>query len=276
MPISQDLAEGRLAAASSLADAGVRPYCPFASVTHSTDTRLSPSIFISYSHVDIALVAPVVAVLRASRNFVYLDSDSIRPGKKWREELEAAIAKSDMVMLFWCEHSEASIEVGKEIVAAKERGKDLLPLLLDSTALPPTLAEYQYIDFRAAFGKAHSPSTVMTMSEGYVGESPMPASSSKRTKSAPLLSTILVMGAVFLLAWVANKYLPSPWHWTVQVAFALLAVLALGSLLRGGVRAPPLVLPPTPGRGTENEADVRAIAGRIEAELQRKLRPETG
>ena len=108
------------------------------------------------AHADGALVAPIVRLLRASRSFVYLDSDSIRPGKEWREELEAAISNVNVVIVFWCCHSHASAEVGKEVSAAIESGKDVLPLLLDATTLPQWLSQYQYIDFRDAVGPAHS------------------------------------------------------------------------------------------------------------------------
>lgn len=243
----------------------MRPYRRISSCR--ANARLSPRIFVSYSHVDRPLVAPVVEVLRASENYVFFDSDSIRPGKKWREELEAAIANSDKIMVFWCEHSEASIEVGKEIGIALGRGKDLLPLLLDSTALPPRLGEYQYIDFRAAFGRAHNPPTVTSVTqESTVRGSPMPASSSKRVDAVQLLSTIVVMGLVFVLMWLNAAYIPSPWHWGLPVVALLAAVVAVGSLFKGGVGAPPLVLPPTVSMPPP-EPNAQAIAGRIEDEL---------
>lgn len=118
-------------------------------------TDQTAKFFISYSRADGLLVAPIVKLLRVNRSFVYLDSDSIRPGKKWREELEAAISDANVVIVFWCCHSDASKEVEKEVSAAVERGKDVLPLLLDATELPTKLAEYQFIDFREVVGPAH-------------------------------------------------------------------------------------------------------------------------
>jgi len=60
------------------------------------------------------------------------------------------------VVVFWCRHAEASEEVENEITAAITQKKDILPLLLDETPLPSRLAEFQYIDFRTAFGRGHA------------------------------------------------------------------------------------------------------------------------
>ena len=116
---------------------------------------MPPSIFISYSHQDSSLVGPVVALLRASEALVFRDADSIHPGKRWREEIGTAISSASVVVVFWCHHARASAEVGNEIRAAVTQKKDILPLLIDETPLPQGLAEFQYIDFRKAFGDGH-------------------------------------------------------------------------------------------------------------------------
>ena len=107
-------------------------------------------IFVSYSHQDAALVNPVVKLLRVTvaRDLVFVDSDSIEPGRKWRETIDQAIAQAHTLVVFWCLHSSSSDEVSREYRSAMEGGKSLLPVLLDSTPLPPALSEYQWIDFR--------------------------------------------------------------------------------------------------------------------------------
>jgi|SRR5215470_2016021 len=112
------------------------------------------NVFISYSHVDAALVAPVVRLLRVNRSLVFQDSDRIPPGQRWRA-IAKALAKSNLVVVFWCHHASGSNEVSKEWRAAIELAKDLLPLLLDSTPLPSELADFQWIDFRATVGTNH-------------------------------------------------------------------------------------------------------------------------
>jgi len=117
---------------------------------------MRPGIFISYSHRDSELVAPVVALLRASQALVFRDTDQLKPGVKWRQQLDTAISDSRILVVFWCSHSRSSEEVRKEYTAAIGQQKEVLPLLIDDTPLPPELAEYQYIDFRAAFPHGHA------------------------------------------------------------------------------------------------------------------------
>ena len=54
---------------------------------------MAVSVFVSYSHNDVALVTPVVKLLRLNRSLVFQDTDSIELGKKWREQGERALAE---------------------------------------------------------------------------------------------------------------------------------------------------------------------------------------
>lgn len=120
---------------------------------------MRPSIFVSYSHTDAHLVGPVVALLRASEAAVFRDADSLKPGKKWREQLEGALGSAQTVLVFWCRHAASSKKVRREYLAAIELRKDVLPVLVDATPLPAELAEYQYIDFQGAFRGGHAANT---------------------------------------------------------------------------------------------------------------------
>jgi hypothetical protein len=113
------------------------------------------NVFVSYSHADAALVAPVVRLLRVNRSLVFQDTDRIPPGKRWRDEIAKALAGSNLIVVFWCHHAFRSDEVSKEWRTAIELEKDLLPLLLDSTPLPSELGDFQWIDFRGTVGANH-------------------------------------------------------------------------------------------------------------------------
>ena len=117
------------------------------------------SVFVSYSHSDSRLVVPVVALLRASRVLVFRDADGLLPGKRWREEIESAILNAQIVVVFWCHHAKRSKEVSREVRLAIANGRDVLPLLIDGTPLPRTLAQYQHIDFRAICEAGHAAET---------------------------------------------------------------------------------------------------------------------
>jgi hypothetical protein len=56
-----------------------------------------------------------------------------------------------VVLLFWCRHSSASVEVAKEYGQALEQGKKIIPVLLDATPLPENLAELQAIFMQLGF-----------------------------------------------------------------------------------------------------------------------------
>src|SRR5215813_13565937 len=113
------------------------------------------SIFVSYSHQDVGLVQPVVRLLRATEDLVFQDLDSIKPAKKWRREIEEALYAAQLFVLFWCYHSSRSAEVRKEYELALTTGKDVLPVLLDTTPLPQQLNEFQWVDFRQFVGLGH-------------------------------------------------------------------------------------------------------------------------
>ncbi len=114
------------------------------------------NIFVSYSPADNELVSAIVSLLCAGNGaLVYCDADSIRTGGRWREELGAAISGADVVLVFWCHHSNISYEVRKEFALALELGKEVLPLVLDGTPLPGKLADRRCIDLRARVGAMH-------------------------------------------------------------------------------------------------------------------------
>src|SRR5262249_22434979 len=117
--------------------------------------RMPGSIFVSYSHLDVSLVLPVVRLLRGTKDLVFQDLNNIRPGTKWRQEIEEALYSAQLVILFWCYHSSRSTEVRTEYELALTTGKELLPVLLDTTPLPEKLKEFQWVDFRRLVGFAH-------------------------------------------------------------------------------------------------------------------------
>jgi hypothetical protein len=114
------------------------------------------NIFVSYSPADGDLASAIISLLSAGNGtLVYCDADSMRTSGRGRDELRTAIAQADVVLVFWCHHSFTSYDVRKEFVLALEEGKEVLPLLLDSTPLPGRLASCRCVDVRARVGTAH-------------------------------------------------------------------------------------------------------------------------
>lgn len=167
----------------------------------------STNVFVSYSHADESLVAPVVKLLRVNKSLVFQDIDGIQPGKRWRSEIARGLAESHLVVVFWCDHASRSGEVSKEWKAAIEQEKDLLPLLLDATPLPPELGEFQWIDFRGTVGPNHSS---IVSSPNDVRASAPPSVKSGRWLSFAGLAAVFVAAVALSLFTLDAPQLPTP------------------------------------------------------------------
>ncbi len=165
------------------------------------------NVFVSYSHADASLVAPIVRLLRSNKSLVFQDVDNIRPGKKWREEIAAALIAADQVYVFWCDHSLASVEVKNEWEIAISQKKDVIPVLLDATPLPMPLAEFQWIDFRDMVAERHGVAGPSLIELTTARDQEMFQQSSPKA-SIPLLPILLVLGG--LVALLAGRVMLSP------------------------------------------------------------------
>jgi hypothetical protein len=107
-------------------------------------------VFVSYSRHDESLVKPLAGLLGVAANdAVFLDVTSIKPGQKWKSEIERAIRESTVFVLCWCCESEKSKFIAHEIkMAMHSGGKRLAPVLFCGTPLPRSLADRQWIDLR--------------------------------------------------------------------------------------------------------------------------------
>ena len=118
--------------------------------------------FVSYSHRDEEFIEPVVQLLRATGAPLFRDRDEIRPGKKWRLELQKHLQQADVIVVFWSKHASVSVEVESEWRGAVELGKDVIPVILDQTPLNPMLREYQYIDLRSIMRVGHPMESILS------------------------------------------------------------------------------------------------------------------
>jgi hypothetical protein len=105
-------------------------------------------LFVSYSRHDEELVKPLAGLLGvAADDEVFLDVESIKPGQKWKSEIERAIRASSVFVLCWCCESEKSKFIAHEIkMAMSSESKRLVPVLFCGIPLPRSLADRQWID----------------------------------------------------------------------------------------------------------------------------------
>ena len=239
--------------------------------------------FVSYSHDDAAIVGPVVRLLRVQNPAIFQDVDSIRPGKKWRQEIEVAITRSRLLIVFWCHHAQESDEVEAEWRTAIRLRKDLLPVLLDDTPLTDELAEFQWIDFQALVAASHRSAD----------EPPKPLASKSSSHWAYLLAgaaAVLAVGIGVSLTLFWPESTPGPVTGGPQpvsanfevssVVVILAVVLALWAVYRWRARrlkivtreaAPAAPASPAPAAGSETVSDTRSAPPLVESETASQM-----
>jgi TIR domain-containing protein len=112
--------------------------------------RTKCKVFVSYSRHDEALVRPLAGLLGAAANdAVFLDVSSIRPGDKWKSEINAALDEASVFIVCWCCASAVSEMVGYEVKKAlRDENKRLVPVRFCDEPLPLSLGGHQWTDLR--------------------------------------------------------------------------------------------------------------------------------
>lgn len=99
-----------------------------------------PYLFVSYSHRDTASVYPILDALHDRKYRIWYD-ESCENGNDFRDELRERIKFSSAVVLFVSKASMESPFCGMEIIVARENGKRIYPIYLESTAVVPPAFE---------------------------------------------------------------------------------------------------------------------------------------
>lgn len=99
-----------------------------------------PSVFLSYSRSDVTTVQQLETGLKANGLAVWRDQEKIYGGQKWPKVLGEAIADQDVLLLAWSKNAAESHFVEFEWTTALALKKTIVPCLLDSTTLHPSLA----------------------------------------------------------------------------------------------------------------------------------------
>lgn len=121
-----------------------------------------PGVFISYSHQDQSFIAPVVQLIQGLRkDYVFQDYTGLKTGAKWEPQLLQALAEAKLVIIFWCAHSAGSKWVKKEYQLAIKGNKEIMPVILDESKLPPGLSLYQAINMSHLVSHNVSPKSII-------------------------------------------------------------------------------------------------------------------
>lgn len=113
-------------------------------------------VFIMYSHADRSVAQELVAKLKANGYNPWFDVDEIAPGQKIAETVIGGISQSAVALLLVSKNLDLEkATIGKElkVAMATMKSKDesfspVIPLRLDDTEVPESLAGVHWIDIR--------------------------------------------------------------------------------------------------------------------------------
>jgi len=100
----------------------------------------SDALFISYAHVDLQLVEPVLSELDALGRRVWIDRSEMTGSGGWAGQIVAAIKQSRAVVLMASPRAYASHHVVRELYLAMSNNKPIVPLELEKAELPDEVA----------------------------------------------------------------------------------------------------------------------------------------
>lgn len=101
------------------------------------------SVFISYASEDVQIVEDVETALQRAAIVVNRDRRIMEHGGKWDDEVLPLIRESTQFLLFWSGRSAGSANVMREIMAALDANRAIIPVLLDESPIWQRLKDHQ-------------------------------------------------------------------------------------------------------------------------------------
>ncbi|MBL7724753.1 MAG: toll/interleukin-1 receptor domain-containing protein [Chitinophagaceae bacterium] len=109
--------------------------------------RTEKIVFISHDHEDADFAELLKLQLEKSKITGWIDSERLKIGQDWREEIDEGISKSIAVIAIMTPEAKKSEYVTYEWAYAWGKGKNIFPIMLKQTPLHPRLESLQYLDF---------------------------------------------------------------------------------------------------------------------------------
>jgi hypothetical protein len=105
--------------------------------------------FLSYARPNAAFADRLAAALPALGIEPWIDREGIHGGAKWSSAIQQALDEADVLILVLSPSAMSSSNVEDEWQYALDRGKPVLPVLLEPTDVHFQLGRIQYTDFHA-------------------------------------------------------------------------------------------------------------------------------
>jgi hypothetical protein len=113
----------------------------------SLPQALGKSVFISHDHDDADFAELLKLKLEKHGLEGWIDSERLKIGQDWREEIDSGIQESLAVIAIMTPEARKSEYVTYEWAFAWGKGKKVFPLMLKQTQIHPRLESLQYLDF---------------------------------------------------------------------------------------------------------------------------------
>lgn len=191
------------------------------------------SLFLSYSHEDEECAKAVARVLESAGHSVWWDRH-ITSGREFSPEIEAALAKADLVLVAWSKHSTKSPWVRDEAAIGRDAGR-LFPILIDGSQPPIGFRQFQSFNLSRWKRRTGDPRTVElveAIQARLTGEArPTPRPKHNLGSSLDRRAWLAVAVVALLLAAVAASFILRPGR--AESEPASLAVLPFKNLSSG-------------------------------------------
>ncbi len=108
-------------------------------------------VFVSYSRKDQEFVLKLCADLKREGVVVWLDQFDLIGGQAWDVAIENALEKATHLLLVLSKSSVDSQNVRNEVGAALDKGKIVVPIMIENCTPPLRVYSLQQIDFRSDY-----------------------------------------------------------------------------------------------------------------------------
>ena len=116
--------------------------------TNGFHSATRPRIFLSYAHVDARFGGFIENELKRRSYQVWKDSSELLPGADWPRVINDAMDQSTHFIILLSPRSIARPEVNRELGAALQARKPIIPILLEDCDVPAPLQNINHIDWR--------------------------------------------------------------------------------------------------------------------------------
>lgn len=110
--------------------------------------------FLSYARADQTTALKLADDLKSAGVRLWVDQYDIRPSDHWDRVVETALCDSAGIIVLLSPQSSASPNVADEVALALDRGKRVVPVMIEPCRPPLRMLRLQYIDAGADYGKA--------------------------------------------------------------------------------------------------------------------------